>query len=212
MRHQVVRELTQLYLNTGEFDRALAIADIAPGIRDSREFLRINACDGKSRAKTCGEALLKTADAYARLIINGMHAYEQNITPTQKIKCIQNAISVFDLICTDGNYGQYNAIIARMYTLLSLYLWLDNHHDEAFHALDKSLEHFKLYQTICSNDNATYTAPLLQLVNIEKQSCLTNTASLSDDWPWWSVQEYHLVKDEIQSDPRWAEWVKRTKA
>lgn len=211
MRCQAIRELSQLYLNTGEYDRALAIADIAPRIRDSREFLRINACDGKLRAKACGEALLKTADAYACLIINGLHAYEQNITPTEKVECIQNAIRVFDLICTDGNYGQYNAIIARMYTLLSLYLWLDKSHDEAFHALDKSLEHFKMYQTICSNDNATYTAPLLKLVNIETQSRPTNTASLSDDWPWWYVQEYHLVKDEIQSDPRWAEWVKKTK-
>ena len=33
--------------------------------------------------------------------------------------------------------------------------------------------------------------------------------SLAEDWPWWSVSEYEIVKPEIQSDPRWNEWVSK---
>ena len=39
-RNKVVKDLTQLYLNVGERDKAMAIADSAPSIYQSKEFLR----------------------------------------------------------------------------------------------------------------------------------------------------------------------------
>jgi hypothetical protein len=65
--------------------------------------------------------------------------------------------------------------------------------------------------------SSTYTAPLVKLVKMELPPAdsddghvpHTDATSLAEDWPWWSVQEYSLVKDGIQSDPRWDAWVKR---
>lgn len=217
LRHQAVRELTQLYLNTGEHERALSLIETAPSIYGSREFLRINACDGKNRAEAYGEALLKTIRAGAELMIGTVLSYEQTMTPSEKVKGIRSAIKLFDHVCTDGNYGTHNAYIARMYTLLSLYLWLDGKHDEAFEALDQSLGHFKLFERCCNSDEGVYTSPLIRLVKIDKTTAKadhphTDAKSLSDDWPWWSVQEDSLVRREIQSDPRWKEWVSKTQA
>ena len=219
MRHNALRNLTQLYLNMGEHERALAAIESAPTIYGSYECLRRNAFDGKRRAEACGEALLKLICASSESIIGTMLSYDQNMTPYEKVQSIRSAIALFDHVCTDGNYGIYNSYIARMYTLLSLYLWLDDKHDEAFEALDKSLLHFKAFEALCAKDEAAYTAPLLKLVKIDvdkwrfdKAHPHTEAISLAEDWPWWSVQEYSLVKDEIQADSRWNEWVERCKA
>ncbi len=210
MRNRAIKELLQLYQETGEYDRALSLTESAPNIYGSKEFLRINACDGKIQAEAYGEALLKTIRASAELIIGTVISYEQNMTPFEKIESIRSAIGLFDHVCTDGNYGVHHAYIARMYTLLSLYLWLDGKHDEAFGALDASLDQYKLFEQ-CSD---TYTAPLVRLVKLENIQAKANSnyphtdaKSLAEDWPWWSVQEDALVRHEIQSDPRWHEWV-----
>ncbi len=217
MRQNALRNLTQLYLNTGEHERALSAIESEPSIYGSYEFLRINACDGKKHAEAYGVALLKTIRASAELIIGTVIAYEQNMLPSEKVESIKSAIALFDHVCTDGNYGVHNAYIARMYTLLSLYLWLDGKRDEAFDALDRSLAHFKAFEKCCAEASASYTAPLIKLVEIENLQAKANdeshphttALSLAEDWPWWSVQEYSLVINEIQSDPRWNEWVKK---
>lgn len=219
MRHNALNKLTQLYRNMGEHERALAAIESAPTIYESYEFLRINTFDGKQRAEAYGEALLKSINASSELMIGTMMSYEQNMAPAEKVQCIKSAITLFDYVCTDGYYGIYHAYIARMHTLLSLYLWLDGQHDEAFEALDQSLFHFKTFEKICAESEASYTAPLLKLVKIDtdrwrfdKNHPHTEAISLAEDWPWWSVQEYYLVKDEIQSDPRWNKWIEKLRA
>ena len=216
LRHRTVRQLTQLYLNTGEHERAAALVDTLPDLYGSRDFIRINACDGKDHAQAYSTTLLKTIRASSELMIGCVLTYESNLTPREKADGIENAIGLFDHVCPDGNYGIHHGYIARMYTLLSLYLWLDGRHDEAFDALDQSLVHFRKCRMRCTG-SPTYTAPLVKLVKMELPPAdsddghvpHTDASSLAEDWPWWSVQEYSLVKDEIQSDPRWDAWVKR---
>lgn len=214
LRQRTVRELIQLYQNTGEHKRALSLIETLPSIYGAREFLRINGCDGKMQAEAYGEALLKTVRASAELMIGTIISCGQTMSPSEKVNGIRSAVGIFDHVCTDGNYGTHNVYIARMYTLLSLYLWLDGKHDEAFEALERSLEHFKLFDQWFESETPTYTAPLIRLVKIEKIQGNVNTGadheSLSEDWPWWRVPEYSLVKTEIQSDPRWQAWVEKT--
>ncbi len=212
MRSRAVCELTQLYLNTGEHGRALEVISSAPDIYGSREFLQINACDGEERARAYSEALIKTVQASADLMVHTVITYNGNMAIEDKIDCLRSAIGIYDHVFTDGNYGYFNNYISRIYTLLSVYLWLNGRHDEAFKALDDALERFRKYE---KQEDAYYTAPLVHLV---KAGCKPNSEyphtsaySLAEDWPWWSVPEYDLVKPHIQADPRWAEWVKKTK-
>lgn len=211
-RQRVIRELTQLYLNTGEQTRALEIIEKAPNLYGSREFLKPKATDGKKRAEAYGEGLLKTVRACSELMVSSVIAYEKNMSYADKAQSLRDAIEIFNLICTDGNYGMHHSYIARVYSFLSLYLWLDGKKDEAFEALDNSLAQFKLYSEYRTKGEC-YTAPLVRLVCHENadfdQPIETSNMSLADDWPWWCVSECDVVKTEIQADPRWNEWVSK---
>ncbi len=216
-RHRLIRELTQLYLNTGEHERALEVIETAPDIYGSREFLKAKATDGKKRAEAYGEGLLKTVLACSELMVSGVIANEKNMSAAEKAESLRGAIEIFNTVCTDGNCGIHHAYIARVYTLLSLYLWLDGKKDEAFDALDRSLSNFKLFYENLTKETGCYTAPLVRLVRNEmyqndpdadtpvKASYMT----LAEDWPWWCVPEYSIVKPEIEADPRWNEWVSK---
>ena len=214
-RHRVIRELTQLYLNTGDHTRALEVIESAPNIYGAREFLKAKAMDGKKRAEAYGEALLKTVKACSELMVSSVLVNEKNMTISEKVQSLRGAIEIFHTVCTDGNCGSYHAYIARVYTLLSLYLWLDGQKDEAFIALDSALSHFKRFDESNAKDTGYYTAPLVRLV--QKEICPddkpieTSLLSLAEDWPWWCVPEYKTVKPEIQADPRWNEWVSKLK-
>ncbi len=218
-RHRVIRELMQLYLNVGEQDRALVILESIPDIYGSREFLKAKSTDGKKRAEACGEGLLKVVSACSRLMIDGILAYDSNMSVSDKVQSLRGAIEIFRIVCTDGNFGVHHSYIARVYTLLSLYLWLDGKKDESFEALNDSLAQFELFSRYCENDGGHYTAPLVCLVRYGACQAKVNDdghphtpkVSLAEDWPWWSVSECDIAKPEIQADPRWDEWVSKLK-
>ena len=213
-------ELIQLYVNMGMYEKSHALAEKAPGIYSTKEYMRICACDGKERVQAYGRAILGMLHASAVLMVRDVLAAKQNMTVSEKISGIQGAIRLFDAVCTDGNYGEHNRLIARMYTLLSLYLWLEGKHDEAFEALDQSLNHFRQFEELCAKETPSYTAPLLRQVKVDfSRSPIPNSSdpdttavSLCKDWPWWHVGEETQVKQEIQADPRWDAWVVKTQS
>lgn len=220
LRNQAVDELSQLYLNLGELDKALALAESAPDLSGSKELLRIKACDGKDQSRAYGEAILSLIRASAELMICGVIQAGQNMTAAEKVVSIRSAIALFDSVCTDGNYCDQNPLIGKMKMLLSVYLWLDHQHDAAFEVLDQALSHFKVYESICEEQTAAYTAPLIRLVTVDLREILsrdhadahTLAANLPKDWPWWHVPEESMVRSEMQADSRWAQWVEKTKA
>lgn len=212
-------ELSQLYLNVGEREKALSLAESAPDIWGTREFLRIYACDGKEQAKAYGAALLATIHSCAALMIQCVLAFDRNMTNAEKIRSIRDAIALFGCVCTDGNYGDHNGYIAKMYMLLSVYLWLESLQDEAFAALERALLHCRKYAVFCEQEEPAFTAPLVRLVKGRPSSegedlaeAKRLAARLPEDWPWWNVPEEEQVRKEMQADPRWAAWVAQTQA
>lgn len=216
-RRVAVGELTQLYVNLGMYDKSRALAEAAPSIYSTKEYMRICACDGKERVEAYGKAILGMLHASAVLMIRNVLASKENMTLSERVQSIQSAIGLFACVCSDGNFGEHNTLIARMYTLLSLYLWLDGKEDAAFEALNQSLAHFRQFEELCSMEDPSYTAPLLRLVKVDfSRSTIpdpsepnTTAASLYRDWPWWSVPEAEQVKSEMQADPRWSDWVRK---
>ena len=218
LRDRAVEELSQLYVNVGSYDKSLSLAESAPKMWNSRELLRIYACDGKQQAKAMGEALLHTVNSCAALIIHTTMAYQNHMTAGEKAQAVLSAIKLFDHVCIDGNYGEFYSFLSHMYMLHSLYLWLDGKHDEAFDDLDRALELYKKFEEVCRLKKAYYTAPLVQLVKVDLTNYQipdpsdpsTTSASLPEDWPWWTVPEVEQVKAEMHADPRWDAWVSRT--
>ncbi len=219
MRERATEELSQLYVNVGAYEKALALVEAAPKMWNCQELLRPYACDGKQQAQSFGEALLHTANSCAALMVHCTMAYQNHMTPAQKAQSIQGAIRLFGDVCPDGNYGGYHCFVSHLHLLLSLYLWLDGRHDAAFDALEQALAQYRQFEAACKRKEASYTAPLVQLVKVDLTDYpvpdpadpSTTAASLPEDWPWWSVPEEEQVKKEIQADPRWAAWAAKTR-
>ena len=148
-------------------------------------------------------------------MVSTVCTYRDNRAPAEKVRSLYDAVAIFDLVCTDGNCGTHHYYIARVYTLLSFYLWLDGRKDEAFDALYKASAQFDRYRSFTQNSIRAYTSPLLRLVPYENAGQRaddetppqTEKRSLADDWPWWAVPGNGAVRAEMEADPRWQTWV-----
>ena len=214
LRNRALMELSQLYLNVGEHEKAMALAESAPDMWNSRGFLQAYACDGKQYVKAHSETLLETIRACAVFIVNITTADQRHLSANEKAACIASAIRLFETICPDGNYGCHHGYIASLEMLHSLYLWLADQKDASFAALDRARENGLKCIQVCEDGVAHYTAPLVRLAE-EKPGCNADEArqdyrSMAEDWPWWEVPEVDQVKAEIQADPRWDAWVAST--
>ncbi len=208
--HKTIDELSQLYVNMGYHDKALALAETAPDILGTREFLKIYACDGKRQAKEYGKVLLQTTSVCASLMVQATLKYGHNMTAAEKVQSIMGAISLFDKVCTDGVFGGYGNSLANLYMLLSAYLWLDGKRDTAFAALDSALVHAKEFEALCAGEHRYFTAPLVRLVEMKAPATAVEaratTSQMAEDWPWWGFPEAEAIKAEMQADPRWDMW------
>ncbi len=214
LRRQAIRELSQLYVNTGAYEKALDLADAAPDLWGCRELLRISACDGRRQARACGEALLATVRASAELMVQAVLINQQLLTAEEKVQALQCALGLFRCVCTDGNYGEHHAFIGKINLLFSAYLWLAGKKDEAFAALEDGLHHFHTYEEASRKGSAAYNAPLVRLVKADIPSLdgRSLTETLPADWPWWSIPEAAAIKAEMCADPRWDVWVSKAQA
>ncbi len=212
LRNRTVRELVQLYVNMGEKEKALSVIETLPDMASCREFMLLKSCDGRERAKRCAETLLTVVDQCANLMLASLMAQHANYAPGVAVEIIQNAMELYRLVITDGNYGIYHASLACMNLYLSEHLWLAGDHDGAFAALDAALEHARKNEAQPINKGQFYTAPLVKLAKIESREFTEagRASALAEDWPWWSVPDCTQVKAEMEADPRWNEWVKRT--
>ena len=210
LRDRAMFELSQLYLNLGEREKALALVESAPDLWSCREFLWAFSSDGKQYVKAHSETLLTTIRACAVFMIN-ITAGDHHLSAREKAACVASAIRLFETVCPDGNYGCHHGYVASLEMLYSLYLWLDNRRDEAFAALDRASENGRKLVAVCESGAARYTAPLVRLAE-ETPGCDAEVArqdlqTMAEDWPWYEVPEAEQAKAEIQADPRWAAWV-----
>ena len=213
LHNQAIVQLVQLYANTGEFGKAANVAMTAPNISSSREFLRLNTCDGKQKAAVYADTLITLIDKCSDLFVSCVIMNKNHLSPDESAEAVLNAIHLFDLLFTKGDYGIYHAKLSRLYLYLSEHLWRAGKHDEAFSSLNDSLEHAKKAEDIIrKGGESTYSSPFLRTVTakIEPDPDAVIITLLPDDWPWWCNPDYSQVAKEMKSDPRWEAWVRKT--
>jgi transcriptional regulator with XRE-family HTH domain len=213
LRNRTVRELLQLYVNTGDKEKALSVIETLPDMLSCREPMLLNSCDGKERARVCAENILKTVDQCARLMISSIMINQTHYSPDTAAEITRNAIKMYELVITDGNFGIYHAALVCMNLYLSEHLWRAGDRDGAFEALDAALAHARKNEAQLANKGQYYTSPLVRLAKIESKEFTEagKVAWLAEDWPWWSSPDCTQAKAEIQADSRWADWVRRTR-
>ncbi len=214
LRHKAVDELSQLYVNMGYHDKAMALVEAAPDILGTRELLKIYACDGKQQAKAYEEAVQVFVQATASLMVHTVLACDRSLTAAEKVRSMQDAIGLFDHVYMGGCCGDSECFLANAHMLLSAYLWLDEKQDEAFEALDCALIHAKEFERACGSCGMHFTVPLLRLAEINTTFAAEEahhlTAGMADNWPWWDVPEGEQIRREMRADPRWDVWAAKT--
>ena len=211
LRRQAVTELSQLYKNLGEHEKAMGLAEASPDIEASKPFLMINAFDGKEAVAACGEALIETLRRSAELMVRIVIS-DRNMPPHIAAGSLKNAADMFDQVFADGCYGSLNGLIACIYMLRSYYLWLAGEKDEAFISLENAYKRAEALDELSKAEDEYYTAPLLKHVKQHTGSLKGDLASeLPELWPWWDVPERDVVKAEMEKDPRWEDLSKRAK-
>ena len=208
---KAIRILVLLYRNIGENEKAILFAQKMPELNTCRELLLASASDGREEAKYIGEFLLKTASSFAEQVVYGLITNKNNFESDMPIEKIKGVISLFHLICDDGNMGYYHGDLIKLYLYLSRTQWERGYHDDAFVSLDSALHHAKALEAVCDGKTHCFTAPLVSHVEYETKPCDSIATSLPDDWPFWCNPDYSNVKEEITADPRWDEWVQKCK-
>lgn len=205
--------LVFLYRNMGETAKAVSYAEKMPKLSDCREIMLAAASDGKEEAKYIGDFLLKSARKFAEQLVYSLITNKNHYDSDMPITKINGAIELFNLICDDGNFGEYNDTLIKLYLYLSRIQWERGYHDDAFVSLDKALDHANALEKICDGSEHYFTAPLVRFVKYKFNPLDGGIAKeLPNDWPFWCNPDYSQVEKEIKADPRWNEWVAKTQA
>ncbi|MGM9626079.1 MAG: helix-turn-helix transcriptional regulator [Eubacteriales bacterium] len=228
MRGCANRSLIYLYGSVGEWEKAKHNTSRLPDIHEAREIVLTRATEGRERAAALGNAILALTLELSNCIIEALMNEEGHFSdPALPIATVKNTIALYDLIFTDGNYGEYHAQLALLYLYLSQQYWPCGMHDEAFAALDAALTHAEKFDSLWKTAHASaengadgasapvYSAPLLDAVKMDFHAFTAwdgNMAStLPETWPFWCIPDYRSTLEEIQKDPRWEEWTKRAR-
>ncbi len=207
-RNMAVRELSQLYKFLGKHDKAALLADSAPDLNGSRPFLRINAFDGKEAVAASGEALIETLICATDLIAAIVRA-DRSMPPKTAAALLENAVAMYGLVFTEGDFDRLCGTIGSIYLLRSYYLWLAGEKDGAFASLDQALAFSKRFDEEAHME--AYASPLLRYA--KPLVCAFGrrlTPELPELWPFWDVPEADRVGREMRADPRWTEWENKT--
>ena len=207
---KAIRILVPLYRNFGEYEKAIAYANRMPDLQSCREFLLTEATDGKENAKYIGEFLLRTAKEFSEQLIFSLISDVRHFESDMPIEKVKGAIAIFDLICDDGNYGEYHEYMRCLYLYLSRLQWERGYHDDAFASLDQALKNAQAFDCLCDGNEHTLTAPLVSYVKYRANAVKSITKELPVDWPFWCNPDYKAVEKEIKADPRWDEWYRKT--
>lgn len=214
--HAIVTEavsiLVLLYRNLGETEKAVAAACHMPELKNCREVLLASAADGREGAKYIGDLLLKMAKIFSRQLVYGLMNNLSHYQSDMAIEKVKGAVSLFYLVCDDGNLGEYHGELISLYLYLSRLQWERGYHDDAFASLDEALKHARALEAAADGKERFLTAPLVSLVKSKAVSGGGTARDLPEDWPFWYVPGYRCVEEEIKSDPRWEVWTAQCRA
>ena len=205
--------LVNLYSCTGNEEKARLRAERLPKIDDCREAWSAYAASGREKFEAYGQSILAHLQQFVDQVVNGMNSNLNLFDTDVPMETLKKLIDVFYIICTDGKLGRYHSYVSWLYLYLSRIQWGRGHRDEAFESLDLALEHINAFDDAFAEQDAHFTAPLIDGVKCGlpgERPEIPSRRWLPDDWPAWSLLDSDEVKREMSADPRWDAWVRKT--
>ncbi len=202
--------LIRLYCDIGQTDKAVSCAERMPYMYRCRELAVCSACDGKEGEMYLGEALLTMTGIFANEVIHALLCNTHHFESDLCIDKIKGVIQMFDVVCEDGNYGEYYGNLVELYLFLAYVQWERNYHDDAFVSLDTAYEYSKKYESVCSGTQQNYSAMFLKNIQyrVSEIPYGFRTKDLPERFPVWGPI-YADLTTEIKADPRFAAWEKK---
>lgn len=201
--------LVTLYGNLGDNDKAVICAERMPSLDHCREMMLSRAADGKQGAAYIGDLLLKMASRFSKQLVYALQNNVHNFDSDMPIEKIKGVILLFDLLCDDGNYGEYNGDLIQLNLYLSRLQWEHGYQNEAFTSLYKALEHARSLEKLLDGAEHYFSAPLVKFVKCRSGGPERIAEGLPQDWPMWANPDYSQAEKEIKADPRWDIWVRK---
>ena len=215
MLYEVRYELLCLYDCIGEYDKAYELANTFPILQLSRSAALGFASSGIKRVEYGEKYLIILFNELVNQMVSTLQLCKNNYDGDTAKNTVENAIKLSELFFTDGNYGRFHGTLVQLYLYLSSLQWRAGLKDETFASLYKALDHAKAFQALADEHDTFYTTPLLRHVRIESSGINSginrDPLTLAEDWPWWAFPDTRDIESDIKSDPRWDEWVRKTK-
>ena len=180
-----------------------------PSLDHCREMMLSRAADGKQGASYIGDLLLKMASRFSKQLVYALQNNVHNFDSDMPIEKIKGVILLFDLLCDDGNYGEYNGDLIQLNLYLSRLQWEHGYQNEAFTSLYKALEHARSLEKLLDGAEHYFSAPLVKFVKCSPGEPERIAEGLPQDWPMWANPDYSQTEKEIKADPRWDIWVRK---
>ena len=125
------------------------------------------------------------------------------------INKINGIISLFYLICEDGNFGIYHGELIKLYLYLARLQYEKGLEKEAFISLDEALKHSKSLENLPIGE-IRLTGKLVKEVKFNNEKQMKISHQLPNDFPWFQLPIHTEISEKIKNDPRWNEWVNKT--
>ena len=201
--------LVTLNKNIGAFDKSIKYANRMPNIEYSKDLMLIKATDHIKQNKYIGLFLLKATKEISDKIIHSLMNCLDNYKDDTAINKINGIISLFYLICEDGNFGIYHGELIKLYLYLARLQYEKGLEKEAFISLDEALKHSKSLENLPIGE-IRLTGKLVKEVKFNNEKQMKISHQLPNDFPWFQLPIHTEVSEKIKNDPRWNEWVNKT--
>lgn len=184
----------------GEYEKAKAFANDQSALTICKEVLLPLATIGEERARYQGEEIMALL-SNLRLAISGAVALRPAVSDSEYGKQILlSVINLYETIFVDGRCGRWHWDIGDLYLTLS---HRAEEIDTVLDYFDKGFDHCKEYQRICSEEEYSYSAPLVSNL---KSLTKGELPPIGQDF-WKKRLKFYPqnICDELRKNPKYAE-------
>ena len=199
MKIRTIRDMSILYKNIKEFDKAKEMADklisISTGIQCSKEFWLARVLQGEEKLFQFRESIWWLSECLGseikRLILSSRDfcSGDYKAGARERIDMLERANKVYELIFSDGDYGFYNLRFKENYNnIAEEYLYIEDY-DKALESIEKSADYLIAFE---KNDSEFHQTSFLV-------RGYTNTPGFWHNSPetmsYKTIHDYYLKED-----------------
>lgn len=202
-REIAICQMTRLYCKMGKFKEVKALAESQNSISICKEMLLPNATTGEEMARYQSERIIAVLQSLRLSIFDTIATQVELHASEYRSTIAKTLIHICETIFEDGRLGCYH------YDIGSINLELANYEsnvkrdfEKALEYFDEAFDHFKEYESITTEEEYAYSAPLVTHLKPIKNGTLR---TLGENF--WQKEVYPFPEDfkkELRKNKKYA--------